>query len=218
MARDLDQEARNKALVLEAFDALFNRRDFGAAEKYFSPTYIQHSAGIAQGREGLFSLVRGLTRRYESAVVVAEGDYVMAHGATKAVGGRPGSSSISSASREDVSQSIGTSSKTRRRRPNQGAASPCSARRFRNEHEPSFYRTVLNSAPPAPTAPASLFTAEGPMSSDTNIVQGHCTPLGRCVRSVFVGLVALAPPLGGQAKQGPFYHVNYYQVRSGDIG
>jgi len=54
------------------------------------------------------------------------------------------------------------------------------------------------------------------MSSDTNIVQGHCTPLGRCVRSIFVGLVALAPPLGGQAKQGPFYHVNYYQVRSGD--
>jgi hypothetical protein len=54
------------------------------------------------------------------------------------------------------------------------------------------------------------------MSSDTNIVQGHCTPLGRCVRSVFVGLVALAPPLGGQTKRGPFYHVNYYQVRSGD--
>jgi hypothetical protein len=54
------------------------------------------------------------------------------------------------------------------------------------------------------------------MSSDTNIVQGHCTPLGRCVRSVFVGLVALAPPRGGQAKRGPFYHVNYYQVRSGD--
>jgi hypothetical protein len=28
MARDLEKEARNKALVLEAFDALFNRRDF----------------------------------------------------------------------------------------------------------------------------------------------------------------------------------------------
>jgi hypothetical protein len=36
------------------------------------------------------------------------------------------------------------------------------------------------------------------------------------VLSGFVGLVALVPPLGGQAKPGPFYHVNYYQVQSGD--
>ena len=46
VARDLDQEAKNKALVLEAFDALFSRRDFEAAELYWSPGYIQHSAGI----------------------------------------------------------------------------------------------------------------------------------------------------------------------------
>ena len=80
MVRDLDREARNKALVLEAFDALFNGRDFAAAEQYFSPTYLQHSVGIAPGRDGLFSLVRGLTRRYESALAVAEGDYVIVHG------------------------------------------------------------------------------------------------------------------------------------------
>ncbi|HYL22354.1 MAG TPA: hypothetical protein VEU74_11380 [Gemmatimonadales bacterium] len=55
MARDLDRERRNKALVLEAFDALVNRRDFAAAEKYSSPTYIQHSVGIAPGREALFA-------------------------------------------------------------------------------------------------------------------------------------------------------------------
>ena len=54
MARDLDREARNKALVLEAFDALFNRRDFAAAEQYFSLTYLPHSAVIAAGRDGLF--------------------------------------------------------------------------------------------------------------------------------------------------------------------
>ena len=88
MARDLDQERRNKALVVEAFDVLFNRRDFEAAEKYFSPTYIQHSAGIAPGRDGLFGLVRGLTRRYESSLAVAEGDYVMVHGRFSE-GGRP---------------------------------------------------------------------------------------------------------------------------------
>ena len=88
MARDLEQEARNKTLVLEAFDALFNRRDFEAAATYFSPTYIQHSAGIAPGRDGLFALVRGLTRRYESSLAVAEGDYVMVHGRFSG-GGRP---------------------------------------------------------------------------------------------------------------------------------
>ena len=88
MVRDLDREARNKALVLEAFDALFNRRHFAAAEQYFSPTYVQHSAVIAPGRDGLFSLVRGLTRRYESALAVAEGDYVLVHGRFSG-GGRP---------------------------------------------------------------------------------------------------------------------------------
>src|SRR3989442_1548517 len=95
MVRDLDREARNKALVLEAFDVLFNRRDFAAAEQYYSPTYLQHSAVIAPGRDGLFSLVRGLTRRYESALAVAEGDLSWSTVASVGVGGRPGSSSTS---------------------------------------------------------------------------------------------------------------------------
>jgi predicted SnoaL-like aldol condensation-catalyzing enzyme len=80
MTRDLEQEARNKTLVLEAFDALFNRRDFEAAERYFSPGYLQHSGGIGPGRDGIFALVRSVQRQYESALVVAEGDYVMVHG------------------------------------------------------------------------------------------------------------------------------------------
>ena len=88
MARDLEQEARNKALVVEAFDALFNRRDFEAAERYWSPDYIQHSAGIGQGRDGLFALVRSVHRQYESALAVAEGDYVTVHGRFSG-GGRP---------------------------------------------------------------------------------------------------------------------------------
>jgi predicted SnoaL-like aldol condensation-catalyzing enzyme len=88
MTRDLEQEARNKTLVLEAFDALFNRRDFGAAERYFSPDYVQHSAVIGPGRDGIFALVRSVHRRYESAVIVAEGDYVMVHGRFSG-GGRP---------------------------------------------------------------------------------------------------------------------------------
>lgn len=73
---------RNKTLVLEAFDVLFNKRDYEAAAAYWSTDYIQHSAHIAPGREGLFALVRGLPagHRYEHDRIVAEGDTVMVHG------------------------------------------------------------------------------------------------------------------------------------------
>jgi predicted SnoaL-like aldol condensation-catalyzing enzyme len=75
-------EAKNKALVLEAFDTLFNKRDYLAAERYWSPDYIQHSAHIEPGREGLFKLIKSLppTLRYESATILAEGDFVIVHG------------------------------------------------------------------------------------------------------------------------------------------
>src|SRR5712672_2913437 len=53
---------QNKALVLEAFDTLFNKRDYEAAARFWSPTYIQHSAHIPPGRDGLFSLVKALPR------------------------------------------------------------------------------------------------------------------------------------------------------------
>ena len=72
----------NKALVLEAFDTLFNRRDYATAERFWSPRYIQHSAHIAPGREGLFDLIRAAPPelRYEPGLILAEGDYVMMHG------------------------------------------------------------------------------------------------------------------------------------------
>ena len=80
MAKTTAEE--NKALVLEAFDTLFNKRDYAAAERYWSPGYIQHSAHIAPGREGLFNLVKLLpaTLRYEHGLIVAEGDFVIVHG------------------------------------------------------------------------------------------------------------------------------------------
>ena len=75
-------ESKNKALVLEAFDALFNKRDYEAAERYWSPNYIQHSAHIPPGGDGLFNLVKSLapTLRYKSGTVVAEGGFVILHG------------------------------------------------------------------------------------------------------------------------------------------
>src|ERR1700752_2134307 len=75
-------QEKNKTLVLDAFDTLFNRRDYDAAEKHWSPNYIQHSAHIEPGRDGLFNLIRNApdTLRYEHQLIVAEGDYVIAHG------------------------------------------------------------------------------------------------------------------------------------------
>jgi predicted SnoaL-like aldol condensation-catalyzing enzyme len=71
-----------KALVLKAFDTLFNKRDYAKAAEFWSETYIQHSAHIEAGRDGLFNLIRSLpdTLRYENALILAEGDYVMLHG------------------------------------------------------------------------------------------------------------------------------------------
>jgi predicted SnoaL-like aldol condensation-catalyzing enzyme len=76
------KEAKNKALVLEAFDTLFNKRDYARAERYWSPNYIQHSAHIEPGREGLFNLIKSAppTLKYEPGVIVAEGDFVIVHG------------------------------------------------------------------------------------------------------------------------------------------
>ena len=76
-----DEEA-NKALVLEAFDTLFNQRDYKAAERFWSPNYIQHSAHIPPGRKGLFNLIKAAppTLRYEHGVILADKEFVIVHG------------------------------------------------------------------------------------------------------------------------------------------
>jgi predicted SnoaL-like aldol condensation-catalyzing enzyme len=81
-------QERNKALVLEAFETLFNKRDYKAAERYWSPNYIQHSAHIEPGREGLFNLVRHASGalKYEPGLIVADGDYVIVHGRFSGLG------------------------------------------------------------------------------------------------------------------------------------
>jgi predicted SnoaL-like aldol condensation-catalyzing enzyme len=73
---------QNKTLVLKAFDTLFNKRDYTAAERLWSPNYVQHSAHIEAGREGLLNMIKSLpaTLKYEPGTIVAEGDYVIVHG------------------------------------------------------------------------------------------------------------------------------------------
>jgi predicted SnoaL-like aldol condensation-catalyzing enzyme len=75
-------QEKNKALALEAFDTLFNKRDYVAAERYWSPDYIQHSAHIPPCRDGLFNLIKSVppTLKYEPGVIAADGDFVIVHG------------------------------------------------------------------------------------------------------------------------------------------
>ena len=82
------QEEKNKELVLRAFDTLFNKHDYATAERFWSPKYIQHSAHIPPGREGLFELVKSVptTMRYENQLTIANGNYVMLHGRYSGLG------------------------------------------------------------------------------------------------------------------------------------
>jgi predicted SnoaL-like aldol condensation-catalyzing enzyme len=82
-------EFKNKALVLEAFETLFNKRDYENAQGLWSPDYIQHSAHIEPRREGLFNLVKSLptTLKYEPGTIVAEGEFVIVHGRFSGFGG-----------------------------------------------------------------------------------------------------------------------------------
>jgi predicted SnoaL-like aldol condensation-catalyzing enzyme len=79
---------KNKAIVLEAFDTLFNKRDYTAAEPFWSPNYIQHSAHIEPGRDGLFNLIKAAppSLKYEPGVTLAEDDYVIVHGRFSNIG------------------------------------------------------------------------------------------------------------------------------------
>jgi predicted SnoaL-like aldol condensation-catalyzing enzyme len=56
--------------------------------RFWSHDYIQHSAHIPPGRDGLFNLVKPSPpdRRYENALTVADGDYVMLHGRLSTTG------------------------------------------------------------------------------------------------------------------------------------
>jgi predicted SnoaL-like aldol condensation-catalyzing enzyme len=78
----------NKAIVLEAFETLFNQRDYAVAERFWSPNYVQHSVHIEPGRDGLFNLIKSTppALKYEPGIIVAEGDFVIIHGRFSGIG------------------------------------------------------------------------------------------------------------------------------------
>ena len=77
-----DRPVRNKALVLEAMTALFQRREADAVERYYAPNYVQHNPNIPQGRDALTAIVAELSVDvwYEPGMIVAERDLVAIHG------------------------------------------------------------------------------------------------------------------------------------------
>ena len=132
---------QNKALVLEAFDTLFNKRDYAAAARFWSDTYIQHSAHIEPGRDGLFNLVRARptpcvtnislsSRRAttSSSTDASQEPAALSHGSPR----------ILSGSRKAALPNTGTSCRTRRQGPNRRAACRCLAiaSRFEQLNQP----------------------------------------------------------------------------------
>ena len=85
---DRSKQERNRDLVFKAFDTLFNQRDYSTAETFWSPDYVQHSAHIEPGRDGLFSLVKNAptSLRYEPGLILAESDWVIMHGRFSGLG------------------------------------------------------------------------------------------------------------------------------------
>ncbi len=84
----MTQQEKNKKLVLDAFEAAFNKKEADAFERYWSPDYIQHSAEIEPGLSGLKRTISTRPRdfHYEPGLIVAERDYVMVHGRFTNVG------------------------------------------------------------------------------------------------------------------------------------
>jgi predicted SnoaL-like aldol condensation-catalyzing enzyme len=75
-------QERNKEIAIEAFETLFNKRDYVEAEKFWAADYIQHASHLAQGREGLFKEARELPPdfHWDCDMIAAEGDFVWIHG------------------------------------------------------------------------------------------------------------------------------------------
>ncbi|KAJ3083300.1 hypothetical protein HK102_001144 [Quaeritorhiza haematococci] len=82
----------NKKLASSMLDDFINKRDVSRVDKYFeNRTYIQHNPTAPDGVDVLIQIVNSLppNARYEPGVVLAEGDFVMAHGRYVGLGPAP---------------------------------------------------------------------------------------------------------------------------------
>ena len=82
MSTTINTTNANKETVRQAFDALFNQRDYAAAERFWAEEYVQHSAHIPPGRNGLFDLIKAMPPdfKHELELVMGDGDMVLVRG------------------------------------------------------------------------------------------------------------------------------------------
>lgn len=77
----MPQNQTVRDLVARAHRELFDERDTGALERYFSPDFIEHSPLVADGLAGLRKLVQTHPHlRHEARRVLQDGDLVAIHG------------------------------------------------------------------------------------------------------------------------------------------
>ncbi|WP_042859063.1 nuclear transport factor 2 family protein [Dickeya sp. NCPPB 3274] len=62
--RDLVQEEKNRALVVEFYTEVLSHRRVDLADKYLSADYIQHNPYAATGRDAFVAFFTDLFRRY----------------------------------------------------------------------------------------------------------------------------------------------------------
>ena len=79
-------EDHRPGIVLNAFDTPFNKRDYVAAERFRWPRYIQHSAHIPPGRDGLFGLVKDWPATFAPREPFGGGDRRFHHSARQEIG------------------------------------------------------------------------------------------------------------------------------------
>lgn len=123
-----DRPAHNKALVLDAMKALFQRHDPAAVERFYALGHVQHNPYIRQGRDELRALVAKLSPDvcYEPGITVAEGDFVPFMMAFAVGHPHRWWSLITPVSKMASLQSTGTCCKTKRRPRQRSAAHRCS--------------------------------------------------------------------------------------------
>ncbi|WP_404987415.1 nuclear transport factor 2 family protein [Caballeronia sp. LZ043] len=123
-----DRPAHNKALVLDAMKAVFQRHDPAAVERFYALGHVQHNPYIRQGRDELRAFVAKLSPDvcYEPGITVAEGDFVPFMIAFAVGHPHRWWSLITSVSKMASLQSTGTCCKTKCRTRQRSAAHRCS--------------------------------------------------------------------------------------------
>jgi predicted SnoaL-like aldol condensation-catalyzing enzyme len=74
----------NKAIVVAFYNKAFNDKDAEAAIAMMGPTYTQHNARIADGKDGFRQFIAAFKQKYPESHsrivrVFADGDYVILH-------------------------------------------------------------------------------------------------------------------------------------------